>query len=37
MNVCMGDGAVRAVGGSIDANVWARVCDPRDGNAVSEF
>jgi prepilin-type N-terminal cleavage/methylation domain-containing protein/prepilin-type processing-associated H-X9-DG protein len=31
MNVCLGDGSVRFVSGSISAATWASVCDPRDG------
>ena len=36
MNVGMGDGAVSFVGGSIDQTLWANLCDPRDGNTISE-
>jgi prepilin-type N-terminal cleavage/methylation domain-containing protein/prepilin-type processing-associated H-X9-DG protein len=35
MNVCLGDGSVRWVSGSIDDTTWARVCDPRDGEVLS--
>ena len=31
MNVCLADGSVHAVSGSISASVWASTCDPRDG------
>jgi hypothetical protein len=33
MNVCLGDGSVRFVSGSIQPGTWANACDPRDGNA----
>jgi len=36
MNVCLVDGSVRFVGESIDDSLWAYVCDPRDGEAVSD-
>lgn len=32
MNVCLGDGSVRFVSGTISPGTWANVCDPRDGN-----
>jgi prepilin-type N-terminal cleavage/methylation domain-containing protein len=32
MNAAMGDASVRAVSGSIDADLWAAICDPRDGH-----
>ncbi len=32
INVCLGDGSVRFVNTSIDAELWADLCDPRDGN-----
>ena len=32
MNVGVGDGSVRFVGGSISSVLWANLCDPRDGN-----
>jgi prepilin-type N-terminal cleavage/methylation domain-containing protein len=35
MNVCMGDGSVRFIRGSISDLVWRRICDPRDGDPVS--
>ena len=31
INVCLGDGSVRSVASSIDDTVWARACDPQDG------
>jgi prepilin-type N-terminal cleavage/methylation domain-containing protein len=33
MNVCLGDGSVRAVSRNLNPTVWAAVCDPRDGVA----
>lgn len=35
MNVCMGDGTVRSVSGSMAAANWAALCDPRDGVPVT--
>jgi hypothetical protein len=35
IHVCLGDGSVRLFGESMDADVWARLCDPRDGKDVS--
>jgi len=35
MNVCLGDGSVRWVTGGIDDVLWARVCDPRDGEIIN--
>ncbi len=29
--ICMGDGTVRFVSGSVSATPWAQACDPRDG------
>lgn len=37
MNVGLGDGSVRSIAGSIDATLWARLCDPRDGAAIGSF
>jgi len=34
MNVCLVDGSVRFVSGSIADDIWAAVCDPRDGETV---
>ena len=34
MNVGVGDGSVRFLSGSIDADLWANLCDPRDGQTV---
>ncbi|MCD4726036.1 MAG: DUF1559 domain-containing protein [Pirellulales bacterium] len=31
VNVCLGDGSVRFVNTSINAELWADLCDPRDG------
>jgi prepilin-type N-terminal cleavage/methylation domain-containing protein/prepilin-type processing-associated H-X9-DG protein len=31
MNVCLGDGSVRFLSGTMDRTVWANACDPRDG------
>jgi prepilin-type N-terminal cleavage/methylation domain-containing protein len=31
MNVCLGDGSVRFVSGSVTPATWASACDPRDG------
>jgi prepilin-type processing-associated H-X9-DG protein len=35
MNVGAGDGSVQTVSGSISPAVWARLCDPRDGEDTS--
>jgi prepilin-type N-terminal cleavage/methylation domain-containing protein len=35
MNVGVGDGSVRFVSGTIDQTLWAKLCDPRDGNSIS--
>jgi prepilin-type processing-associated H-X9-DG protein len=35
MNVCLADGSVRFVSGSVNATLWANACDPRDGNPLS--
>ncbi len=32
INVCLGDGSVRFLNGSVSATTWANLCDPRDGN-----
>ena len=37
MNVGVGDGSVRFVSASIDADLWANLCDPRDGQAVGNW
>jgi prepilin-type N-terminal cleavage/methylation domain-containing protein len=34
MNVCLGDGSVRALSRNLSPAVWAAVCDPRDGVAL---
>jgi prepilin-type N-terminal cleavage/methylation domain-containing protein/prepilin-type processing-associated H-X9-DG protein len=31
INVCLGDGSVRYVSGTISAATWAKACDPQDG------
>jgi prepilin-type N-terminal cleavage/methylation domain-containing protein len=31
MNVAMGDASVRTVSGTMDTDLWAAICDPRDG------
>jgi hypothetical protein len=31
----MGDGSVRGISANIADVIWERVCDPRDGNAVT--
>src|SRR5262249_24456576 len=31
INVCLGDGSVRFVSGTISAATWVAACDPRDG------
>ena len=35
IRVGLGDGSVRAVNGSINPDLWANLCDPRDGAAVT--
>ncbi len=37
INICLGDGSVRFVSGSLDETTWARLCDPRDREVVGEF
>ena len=37
MIVGMGDGSGRYISANIDATVWSRLCDPRDGAVVGEF
>ena len=34
MNVGVGDGSVRFLNAGIDADLWANLCDPRDGQMV---
>jgi prepilin-type N-terminal cleavage/methylation domain-containing protein len=34
MNVGLGDGSVRFVRGSLDPALWARACDPQDGQTL---
>jgi prepilin-type N-terminal cleavage/methylation domain-containing protein len=31
INACLGDGSVRSVSAGVADDVWARACDPRDG------
>lgn len=33
----IGDGSVRAINDTVDATIWAYLCDPRDGNVIKEF
>ena len=35
IQVCLGDGSVRMLPDSLDATIWANLCDPRDGSTVS--
>lgn len=35
MTVGVGDGGVRFISGSVDPQLWAKLCDPRDGSAIS--
>ncbi|MCA9246693.1 MAG: DUF1559 domain-containing protein [Planctomycetales bacterium] len=35
MNVCVADGNVRFISGSIDEQLWKRICDPVDGEIIS--
>ncbi len=37
MNVCLGDGSVRFLSGTMNETIWARLCDPRDREPVGEF
>ncbi len=37
INVCMGDGSVKVIPGSIDAAVWAAACNPIDGVALTNW
>jgi prepilin-type processing-associated H-X9-DG protein len=34
INACLGDGSVRFVNSAIDEVLWARACDPRDGEVM---
>ncbi len=34
INVCLGDGGVRFVSAAVNADTWANLCDPRDGNTL---
>jgi prepilin-type N-terminal cleavage/methylation domain-containing protein len=35
IQVCMADGSVHFLAGGINADTWAFLCDPRDGNVVA--
>jgi len=37
MNVCLGDGSVRFLSGSLNQTTWARLCDPRDREVIGAF
>ena len=37
INVCLGDGSVRFLSGSMDQTTWARLADPRDREVVGDF
>jgi prepilin-type N-terminal cleavage/methylation domain-containing protein/prepilin-type processing-associated H-X9-DG protein len=37
INVCMGDGSVKSISGSIDDVVWAAACNPIDGAPLSNW
>jgi prepilin-type N-terminal cleavage/methylation domain-containing protein/prepilin-type processing-associated H-X9-DG protein len=37
MNVCLGDGSVRGLSGSMNADVWWALCTPRGGEVMGEF
>ncbi|MCA9003796.1 MAG: DUF1559 domain-containing protein [Planctomycetaceae bacterium] len=37
IHVCLGDGSVRMIGGSVDAGLWANLCNPTDGQTLGEF
>jgi len=37
MNVVMGDGSVRGLSASLDANTWWLLCLPADGQVISNF
>lgn len=37
INIAMGDGSVRTARGGMDANNWAQIADPRDGNLDEDF
>ncbi len=36
IQVCLADGSVRHVSGSIADETWAQVCDPRDGEVIGD-
>jgi len=35
MQVCLGDGSVRSLGGDIDPNLWWNLCTPADGQTAN--
>ena len=37
INVCLGDGSVRFLAKEMDDVIYARACDPRDGQALSDW
>ena len=37
INVCLGDGSVRFLSGTLDETIWARLCDPRDREVIGAF
>ena len=37
LHVCLGDGSVTFLTGTMDETVWARLCDPRDGEVIGKY
>jgi hypothetical protein len=37
INTALGDGSIRSVGTTIDANVWRAFCGMRDGTVIGEI
>lgn len=37
MNICLADGSVQQVGGSIDPSIWTLLCDPQDNLVLPEY
>ncbi len=37
IGVVMGDGSVRNIASSISPTTWSNICDPRDGNVLSDY
>jgi hypothetical protein len=35
INVCFGDGNVQSISTGVDATVWSGLCNPQDGNAIT--